>query len=247
MYVMLDENNAAALRAKRIFFEYRGDDLRYKSGGIVEFTKETAPEPYSAIYNGHSIPNMGSFSYSWSPLPVNLAVGRYCSIAAGLTIPSPNHPVNSLSTACFMYDRDCGSVQAFLEDEGKPDLAGFVDNPQKPKPVIGNDVWIGLNASILPGVTIGDGAVVAAHSVVTKDVEPYTIVGGNPAKVIRRRFADDIVAALLDLKWWRFKYSDFDGLDLSTPERFIDSLAGRDLAEYTPARVNIHDVIVESA
>ena len=246
MYVMLDEKNALALREKRVFFEYGGEEMRYKSGGVVELTRETAPEPYSGIYNGYGIPNMGAFSYSWSPLPVDLAVGRYCSIAAGLTIPTPNHPMNSLSTACFMYDRESGAVQALLEDEGKPALGGFVENPQKPWPVIGNDVWIGLNASILPGVTIGDGAVVAAHSVVTKDVAPYTIVGGNPARAIRRRFADDIVEALLDLQWWRFKFSDFEGLDLSTPERFIDSVTGRDLSEYRPARVNIYDVIVES-
>ena len=78
MYVMLDEKNALALREKRIFFEYSGEDMRYKSGGVVELTRETAPEPYSGIYNGYGIPNMGSFSYSWSPLPVSISARSCC-------------------------------------------------------------------------------------------------------------------------------------------------------------------------
>ena len=68
--------------------------------------------------------------------------------------------------------------------------------------IIGNDVWIGHESTIMSGVKIGDGAVIAANSVVVKDVEPYTIVGGNPAKVIKKRFSDDIINNLLELKWW---------------------------------------------
>jgi virginiamycin A acetyltransferase len=68
--------------------------------------------------------------------------------------------------------------------------------------VIGNDVWIGYDSLVMPGITIADGAVVAARSVVTRDVAPYTIVGGNPAKVIKRRFDDATAAALLELRWW---------------------------------------------
>jgi len=74
--------------------------------------------------------------------------------------------------------------------------------PIKGDTVIGNDVWIGRRATIMPGVRIGDGAIIAAESVVTKDVEPYTIVGGNPAKVIRKRFSPEVIQELLEIKWW---------------------------------------------
>lgn len=67
---------------------------------------------------------------------------------------------------------------------------------------VGNDVWIGRRATIMPGVTIGDGAIIAAEAVVVKDVDPYTIVGGNPAKEIRKRFAPEVIQALLDIRWW---------------------------------------------
>jgi virginiamycin A acetyltransferase len=74
--------------------------------------------------------------------------------------------------------------------------------PLKGDTIIGNDVWIGQNATILPGTRIGDGAIIGAESVVGSDVEPYTIVAGNPAKVIRKRFDDELIAMLLKLKWW---------------------------------------------
>ncbi len=70
--------------------------------------------------------------------------------------------------------------------------------------MVGNDVWIGMDACIMPGVKIGDGAIIAAKSVVTKDVQPYTIVGGIPSKGLKKRFSDDIIAALLDVAWWKW-------------------------------------------
>jgi virginiamycin A acetyltransferase len=74
--------------------------------------------------------------------------------------------------------------------------------PRKGNLIIGNDVWIGYNATIMAGVTIGDGAIIATNATVVKDVAPYTIVGGNPAREIRKRFSDDTIEKLLDLKWW---------------------------------------------
>ena len=78
----------------------------------------------------------------------------------------------------------------------------FDDSPKKV--IIGNDVWIGINVSIMGGVTIGDGAIIGSHSLVTKNVEPYTIVGGVPAKKIRMRFNDEIISALIRYKWWNY-------------------------------------------
>lgn len=130
--------------------------------------------------------------------PVNhdrLVIGRYCSIACGakFLFNSANHTLSSLSTYPFpIFYEEWGL------DKGK--VASAWDN--KGDIVVGNDVWIGYEAVILAGVTVGDGAVIAARAVVTKDVPPYTIVGGVPAKPIRRRFPEDTIRRLLALRWW---------------------------------------------
>lgn len=130
--------------------------------------------------------------------PVNkekLVIGKFCSIACGakFLFNSANHTLSSLSTYPFPI---------FFDEWGleKSDVAAAWD--RKGDIVIGNDVWIGYEAVILAGVTIGDGAVIGARAVVTKDVPPYAIVGGVPARVIRSRFTEETVKALLRLKWW---------------------------------------------
>ena len=89
--------------------------------------------------------------------------------------------------------------------------------------VIGNDVWIGYNVTIMPGVVVGDGAIIASKSIITKNIEPYTIVGGNPAKPIRQRFTQDVVDTLLALKWWDW--------DLKTIAKHATILLNNDLAQ----------------
>ena len=130
--------------------------------------------------------------------PVNqdkLIIGRFCSIACGarFLFNSANHRLSSLSTYPFPI---------FFEEWGLDvkDITKAWDN--KGDIVIGNDVWIGYEAVILAGVTVGDGAVIGTRAVVTKDVPPYTIVGGVPAKPIRERFSRDIIDSLLRIKWW---------------------------------------------
>lgn len=130
--------------------------------------------------------------------PVNhdrLVVGKFCSIACGakFIFTSANHSLKSLSTYPFPI---------FFEewDLDKTNIMNAWDN--KGDIIIGNDVWIGYEAVILSGVTIGDGAIIGTRAVVTKDIPPYTIVGGVPAKPIRKRFDDAIIARLLELKWW---------------------------------------------
>lgn len=130
--------------------------------------------------------------------PINhdrLRIGKFCSIACGakFLFNSANHTLHSLSTYPFPI---------FFEEWGLDvkEITGAWDN--KGDIVIGNDVWIGYEAVILAGVTIGDGAVVGARAVVTRDIPPYTIVGGMPAKPIIRRFQDQTVSGLMELKWW---------------------------------------------
>ena len=132
--------------------------------------------------------------------PVNgdcLKIGRFCSIACGakFLFASANHTTRSLSTYPFPI---------FFEEWGL-DAANVADAwDNKGDIVIGNDVWIGFEAVILGGVTVGDGSVVGARTVVTKDVPPYTIVGGVPAQPIRKRFSDGVIAELLRLQWWNW-------------------------------------------
>lgn len=130
--------------------------------------------------------------------PINhdrLVIGKFCSIACGarFLLNSANHSLTSLATYPFpiffeKWGLDVGDITKAWDNKG--DI------------VIGNDVWIGYEAVILAGVTIGDGAIVGTRAVVTKDVPPYTIVGGAPAKPIRKRFSDETISALLAVRWW---------------------------------------------
>lgn len=153
--------------------------------------------------------------------PINhdrLIIGKFCSIACGakFLLNSANHTMNSLSTYPFPL---------FFEEWGidKKNVADSWDN--KGDIVIGNDVWIGYEAVILAGVTVGDGAIIGTRAVVTKDVPPYTIVGGIPAKPIRKRFSEDVIARLLELKWWDWSKEriaqNIEAIQSGNPDRLI--------------------------
>ena len=122
-----------------------------------------------------------------------LVIGKFSMIASDVTfiMNGANHLTNGISSYPFA-----------IFGNGWEDAMEGKAYPQKGDTVIGNDVWIGYRATIMPGVTIGDGAIVAAYAVVVKDVPPYAIVGGNPAKVIRKRFSDEEIDRLLSLRWW---------------------------------------------
>lgn len=124
-----------------------------------------------------------------------LIIGKFCSLACGtkFLFNSANHTLSSLSTYPFPLFFEAWPLE-------KQAVTDAWDN--KGDIVIGNDVWIGYEAVIMAGVTIGDGAIIGTRAVVTRDVEPYAIVGGVPAKPIRKRFSDEQIATLLALKWW---------------------------------------------
>lgn len=134
--------------------------------------------------------------------PINhdkLIIGKFCSIACGakFLFNSANHTLSSLSTYPFPL---------FYEEWGL-DIKKVTDAwDNKGDIIIGNDVWIGYEAAVMAGVTIGDGAIVASRAVVTKDIPPYTIVGGIPAKPIKKRFSEETIAGLQKLQWWNWAY-----------------------------------------
>jgi acetyltransferase-like isoleucine patch superfamily enzyme len=147
-----------------------------------------------AIYTnceiGHGV-RIGSYSYvNEGSIVASGTIGQFCSIGYACQIGMPEHPIDRISSSPFTYGRN----NVF----GLPAQWDEFPSP----PVIGNDVWIGSRAIILQGVRVGDGAVIAAGAVVGIDVAPYTIVGGVPARVIRQRFAPDVVEKLVALRWW---------------------------------------------
>jgi acetyltransferase-like isoleucine patch superfamily enzyme len=118
-----------------------------------------------------------------------ITIGKYCSIATNCTFILANHKMDCVSTSP-------SKTSIFPHGQGNP--SGF----SRGDIIIGNDVWIGANVTIMDNVRIGNGAVIAAGAVVTKDVPPYAVVGGNPAKIIKKRFSEEQIAALLRIKWW---------------------------------------------
>ncbi|MCH4830328.1 CatB-related O-acetyltransferase [Flavobacterium columnare] len=124
-----------------------------------------------------------------------LIIGKFCMIASGVKfiMNGANHLTEAISAYPFaIFGHDWQNAM-----EGK-------SYPTKGDTIIGNDVWIGHNATIMAGVTIGDGAIIATNATVTKDVAPYTIVGGNPAQLIRKRFSDEVIELLLEKQWWHW-------------------------------------------
>lgn len=187
-------------------FDYNGEDIIYKGCRVGRYTYgyENLLESY----------------------PLAKSIGRYCSINGSARIMN-NHSLDCVTTHPFLDYPFYMDWDAYLERKKLLEIYGkhrnnsnFENSPIRDnKPVvIGNDVWIGANVIILPGITIGDGAVIAAGAIVTKDVDAYTIVGGNPATEIKKRFEDDTIKMLLKIKWWEWDHNKIE----SNIEIFFD-------------------------
>ena len=139
--------------------------------------------------------------YPWSR--GRLIIGKFCQIADGVefVMNDANHQMNAVSTFPFY------TLEGWEAEAPAPS-----DMPFKGDTVVGSDVWIGQNAVILPGVSIGDGAVIGANSVVGSDVAPYSIVVGNPARLLRKRFDDELIELLLRFRWWDKSTEEINGL-----------------------------------
>lgn len=190
---------------------------------VVKSALENPVALLSGVHGGG--PDLvGAFTYSWSPLPDRVeSVGRYCSIAGGVRFSEPEHPTDWISTSNFSYDPNFW--RGWLSERN-------TTIPWRPLPVekkrsrivIGNDVWIGSHAYIKGGVSIGHGAIIGAHAVVTKDVPAYGIVAGNPARFIRYRFSTELVDRLLASEWWRYGLDFVGNAPIEDPSSFLDVL-----------------------
>lgn len=164
---------------------------------------------------------IGNYSYT-GPFDMIFSsrIGKFTSISYGVTIGPPDHNYHRLSMHPFIYDK----VYEILDNKS------LLRNDKFDKPLsIGNDVWIGCNVSVLRGINIGDGAVIGANTLVNKDVPPYAIVVGNPARIVRYRFPPEVIEVLLALKWWDWDADKIrknqnlfiNGLDIETLKRLI--------------------------
>lgn len=173
--------------------------------------------------------SMGAFSYTGSALNFGIKVGRYSSIAHSVTVMVAEHFPHWISTSPVFYENDYNSLNA----------ADITHNMRQERKInIGSDVWIGANVTLKPIITIGDGAIVASNSVVTKDVPPFAIVGGIPAKIIRYRFSEDLIDKIKKIAWWKYHKENFKGMITNHFEYFIEILERKindgEVREYSP-------------
>jgi phosphonate metabolism protein (transferase hexapeptide repeat family) len=186
----------------------------YTEVGARSILQEVAMDDYSYVVNDAQI------TYT--------AIGKFCSIAAMTRINPGNHPMQRASQAHFSY-----RASAYSPDEA--DDSDFFEWRRRHRVHIGHDVWIGHGAIVLPGRNIGTGAVVAAGAIVTRDVPAYTIVAGNPARIIRRRFAESVSERLVRLSWWDW---DHETLRRALPD-FRNVVVEDFLAKYEPEAASI--------
>ncbi|RIV46032.1 CatB-related O-acetyltransferase [Flagellimonas pelagia] len=172
-------------------------------------------------YFGHFevLDNYAAFlaPYLFPLSPEKLIMGKFCQIAHGVRFitSSANHNMHGFST--FPFNNFMMTPETTVAEI----QAMFQVSEKKGDTIIGNDVWIGMEAVIMPGVTVGDGAIIGARSVVVKDVEPYTIVGGNPAKPLKKRYDEKTIASLLKIQWWNWPVEKI--------ESNLDTILGTDV------------------
>ena len=188
----------AVWRIRKRYGNIRGVEIRTPYIGRDVTLEEFVRIP-AGVRVGSQV-SIGRCSYLSTDCVVesNVRIGRYFSIAPQVYIAPGEHDTNSATTHPLMYDP---FWRKLLSIEEKPEYSSRMDSDAR-ETVIGNDVWIGIRATVMRGVTIGDGAVVAAGAVVTRDVPPYAIVGGVPARIIRYRFSEEKIKALQDSRWW---------------------------------------------
>ncbi len=182
------------------------------------------------------VDKIGAFTSVGSNANLNRvkSIGRFCSIADWVVAGQTEHTLNIVSTS-LIFNRATFNWHEnhhdLYDDKNFNSVKAQIDKFHDKKNIfnieIGNDVWIGYGAIIMNGVTIGDGAVIGARAVVTKDVAPYSVVGGVPAKFIKKRFSDDMISKLMSLKWWEYGPKILKGIDLTDVEKAVDKIQKR--------------------
>lgn len=221
--IKLNAAQLKALKSSKILFSYDVAGPPWIEDGIAampasnifaeDFALYPVPTPFYSI---------GAFSYAGSRLPRFVQLGRYCSIATQVEVLPNSHPTDLFTTSPMVYDPRLAGRVRFYADEGYEniDVVKGLGHPSNERPiVIGNDVYIATAAKLRAGITIGNGAIVAAYSVVTRPVSAYSVVAGNPARVVRMRYSEKQIEQLEKLEWWNW---DFRSILRDTNIRDID-------------------------
>lgn len=214
----------------KISLQNRFPTCHFYDGAIVD--ERSSLGKYNVLFHNTIIFNssLGDHTYVQKDSNIlNCTIGKFCSIAANVNIGLGRHPVEQVSTHPAFYSRTQPIARTFSAADSY--------DPFKPI-VIGNDVWIGRSALVMDGVSVGNGAVIAANAVVTKDVPAYAIVGGVPATLIRYRFDKETIAQLEALQWWNKpdEWLAENSGAFSTPEKLLQSLREKAVADNGPAR-----------
>lgn len=243
----ITEDIISFLENSRIYCheQKNNEPRRWKLNDKLTILKSTFLEPYICYRAGYDLCALGSFSYTGSQFPLNTQIGRYCSIAFGVRVMGWQHPVSAVTTNVLTCVPSIKWVKMAHQDLGINKDFDFVETPQKSAIKIGHDVWIGQDVLLSPGITIGTGAIIAAGSVVTKDVEPYAIMGGAKAQLIRYRFSGEIRSRLLESRWWEYNFHDLQQLDFSNPDLFLQRFERmkNELSPWYPPLINIYEYL----
>lgn len=221
------------------YFIYVSSKLIHGGGYIEEYCR----------FSTH-LHKMGSFSYTGSILPAYVDIGRYCSIASDVSLFATQHPLSRISTSSFTYEKNHLFINnASIDKIGKCfPTKDYNPSSSIEKLNIENDVWIGKDALLKQGITLGNGCVVGQRAIVTKDVPPYAIVAGSPAKIIRYRFDPKTIERLLKIQWWNYHFADFHDINLNLDiNRYLDILENKiyknKIQKYVSNKIFLKDII----
>ncbi len=224
---------------------------RIKPGRKVAILNDAVVEPFSTFAAGYQLPEMGAFTEVASPFPAKTRFGRYCSVGEGVTFVGYRHPIEAASSSSVFLNPHREFVTAY-QDAREAETGtrpAITTPPHAPQPhrgplIIGHDVWIGDNAVMRGGITIGDGAVIAGGAVVTRDVPPYAVVAGSPARVVKYRFDQDLQAALQASRWWEIELEALWQLPMGDPAALVQEIdAAPDLPRFAPDRTPLIELI----
>ncbi len=244
---IMDANWEAFFQEKHIFTTTTTKQ-RIAKGQPFYIGNDAVIEPYSAYLSGPYFCTMGAFSSCTSTMPINTVIGRYSSLGMGIQRLGGNHPTDRFTSSQITYNKMFGPYQDYFNtNEGSDfEIKGMQSTNGSPV-VIGHDVWVGQEVRFVStGITVGNGAIIAAGAMVTKDVPPYAVVGGVPAKVIRYRFSDEVIQELERLQWWNYAYPDFANVKGDEPiESFIEKVSrlidNKKIEPFMPKQLRVAD------